>query len=36
MSPLEKVKCRVPIQNMFTFCHTTLSINVFIEIIYKM
>ena len=26
MSPLEKVKNRVPIQNMLTFCHVTLSI----------
>ena len=28
MSPLEKVKNRVPIQNMLTFCHITLSIEI--------
>ena len=36
MSSLEKVKNQVPIQNMLTFCHTTLSINLFVKIEYTM
>lgn len=31
MGPLEKVKYRVPNQNMLKSCHTTLSINKFIK-----
>ena len=36
MSPLEKVKNRVPIQNMLTFCHVTLSIEKSTKIEYTM
>lgn len=36
MSPLEKVKNRVPIQNMLTFYHTTLSIEKSTKIEYTM
>lgn len=36
LSSLEKVKYRVLIQNVLTFCHTTLSIIIFINIKYKM
>lgn len=32
MGPLEKVKNRVSIQDILAFCHTTLSINMFIKI----
>ena len=36
MGPLEKVKNRVPIQNMLIFCHITLSIEMSIKIEYTM
>ena len=36
MSPLEKVKIRVSIQNMPTFCHATLSIEMSTRIEYTM
>lgn len=36
MSPLEKVKNRVPIQNVLTFCHATLSIEMSTKIEYTM
>lgn len=36
MSPLEKVKNRVPIQNMLTFYHVTLSIEMSTKIEYTM
>ncbi len=32
MGPLEKVKNRVSIQDILAFCHTALSINIFIKI----
>lgn len=32
MSPLEKVKNRIPIQKTLTFCHTTRLINMFIRL----
>jgi hypothetical protein len=32
MGPLEKVKNRVSIQDILAFCHTALSINMFIKI----
>ena len=36
MSPLEKAKNRVAIQNMLTFCHATLSIEKSTKIEYTM
>ena len=36
MSPLEKVKNRVSIQNMPTFCHATLSREMSTKIEYTM
>ena len=36
LSPLEKVKIRVSIQNMPTFCHATLSIEMSTRIKYTM
>ena len=36
MNPLEEVKNQVPIQNILTFCHAILSIEISTKIEYMM